>query len=101
MPTPQHGPETWVQIRRIFAAPPATVFEAWTKPEQLEKWMCRDTPQLEWLLRHAGAVCVECRVIGRSGDRVNKEQGAICSRLPSLLEFTCYRTKVQGDRVIW
>ena len=45
MPTPQEGPQTRVQIRRIFAAPRATVFEAWTKPEKLEKWMCRDTPQ--------------------------------------------------------
>ena len=45
MPTPQQGPQTRVQIRRIFAAPRAKVFEAWTKPEKLEKWMCRDTPQ--------------------------------------------------------
>jgi uncharacterized protein YndB with AHSA1/START domain len=45
MATPQQDPPTRVQIRRIFAAPRATVFEAWTKPEKLEKWMCRDTPQ--------------------------------------------------------
>jgi uncharacterized protein YndB with AHSA1/START domain len=37
--------ETGVQIRRVFAAPRAEVFEAWTKPEKLEKWMCRDTSQ--------------------------------------------------------
>ena len=45
MPTPQQGPQTRVQIRRIFAAPRAKVFEAWTKPEKLEKWMCRDPSQ--------------------------------------------------------
>jgi len=45
MADPQQVPETRVQIRRIFSAPLAKVFEAWTKPEKLEKWMCRDTPQ--------------------------------------------------------
>ena len=45
MSTPQQGPQTRVQIRRIFAAPRATVFEAWTKREHLEKWMCRDPSQ--------------------------------------------------------
>ena len=45
MTTGQQGPETRVQIRRIFAASRAKVFEAWTEPEKLEKWMCRDSPQ--------------------------------------------------------
>lgn len=45
METSQQAPQTRVQIRRIFAAPRVKVFEAWTKPEELEKWMCRDTPQ--------------------------------------------------------
>jgi len=45
MTTGQQGPETRVQIRRIFAASRAKVFEAWTEPEKLEKWMCRDNPQ--------------------------------------------------------
>ena len=45
MAIPQQGTETYVQIRRIFSAPCAQVFEAWTKPEKLEKWMCRDSPQ--------------------------------------------------------
>ena len=45
MATAQPDPETRVQIRRTFSVPCAKVFEAWTKPEKLEKWMCRDTPQ--------------------------------------------------------
>ncbi len=36
------GPETKVEIRRMFAATREKVFEAWTQREKLEKWMCRD-----------------------------------------------------------
>lgn len=33
-----------LEMRRIFRAPRAKVFAAWTQKEQLEKWMCRDVP---------------------------------------------------------
>jgi uncharacterized protein YndB with AHSA1/START domain len=39
------GPESRLQIRRMFAAPRPKVFEAWTEQEKLEKWMCRDNPK--------------------------------------------------------
>jgi uncharacterized protein YndB with AHSA1/START domain len=42
MATPQSSPEVTLQVRRTFAAPREKVFAAWTQPEQLEKWMCRD-----------------------------------------------------------
>ena len=42
MATPQNRPDFTLQIRRTFAAPREKVFTAWTQPEQLEKWMCRD-----------------------------------------------------------
>jgi uncharacterized protein YndB with AHSA1/START domain len=42
MATPQSSPEVALQVRRTFAAPREKVFAAWTEPEQLEKWMCRD-----------------------------------------------------------
>src|SRR6202795_2588701 len=35
------GPETKLEIRRMFAAPREKVFEAWTQREKIEKWMCR------------------------------------------------------------
>lgn len=35
------GPETKLEIRRMFAAPREKVFEAWTQREKLVKWMCR------------------------------------------------------------
>src|SRR5271156_371921 len=38
------GPETKLEIRRMFSAPREKVFEAWTQREKLEKWMCRDNP---------------------------------------------------------
>ena len=41
MASPATGPETKLEIRRMFAAPRENVFEAWTQREKLEKWMCR------------------------------------------------------------
>ncbi|MGA8220877.1 MAG: SRPBCC domain-containing protein [Candidatus Acidiferrales bacterium] len=40
------GPETKLEIRRMFAASREKVFEAWTQREKVEKWMCR-FPQAE------------------------------------------------------
>src|SRR5713226_380386 len=37
--------QTTLQIRRTFAAPREEVFEAWTQPEKLTKWLCRVTEQ--------------------------------------------------------
>jgi uncharacterized protein YndB with AHSA1/START domain len=42
MAVAQSRPDFTLQIHRIFAAPREKVFAAWTQPEQLEKWMCRD-----------------------------------------------------------
>ena len=41
MASPIQGPETKVEVRRMFVAPREKVFEAWTQREKLEKWMCR------------------------------------------------------------
>ena len=35
------GREIEAKITRIFAAPRERVFAAWTRPEQLARWMCR------------------------------------------------------------
>ncbi len=34
--------EFLLQIHRTFAASRQRVFDAWAKPEQLERWMCKD-----------------------------------------------------------
>ena len=33
-----------LEIRRVFHAPRARVWAAWTQREQLEEWMCKDVP---------------------------------------------------------
>jgi uncharacterized protein YndB with AHSA1/START domain len=40
-PRPAYGPETKIEVRRMFVAPREKVFEAWTQREKVEKWMCR------------------------------------------------------------
>lgn len=67
MDTTQAVPETRVQVRRIFSAPRHKVFEAWTKPEKLEMWMCRDSPQSltsysDFDVREAGGFRLENRL---------------------------------------
>lgn len=35
-------PDSTLRMRRVFSAPPRTVFEAWTEPGQLLRWFCPD-----------------------------------------------------------
>lgn len=37
------GPDAVVEIRRTFAATPEQVFDAWTRPEMMAKWFCRES----------------------------------------------------------
>lgn len=41
MANPAYGPETKLEVRRMFVASREKVFEAWTQREKVEKWMCR------------------------------------------------------------
>jgi|ERR1700735_1007516 uncharacterized protein YndB with AHSA1/START domain len=41
MANPARGPETKLEVRRMFVAPREKVFEAWTQREKVERWMCR------------------------------------------------------------
>jgi len=64
MASPTTGPETKLEIRRMFSAPRAKVFEAWTQREKLEKWMCRDssaatTRYTAFDVRPGGMNCME------------------------------------------
>jgi uncharacterized protein YndB with AHSA1/START domain len=36
-----HGPDTKLEVRRMFVAPREEVFAAWTQRGKVEKWMCR------------------------------------------------------------
>jgi len=67
MATTEQDSETRVQIRRTFKAPREKVFEAWTKPDKLEKWMCRDAPQSatrywDFDIREGGGFHLENRI---------------------------------------
>lgn len=60
------GPESRLQIRRMFSAPREKVFEAWTQREKLEKWMCRDDSEnvaryTEFNVCPGGTNCMEIR----------------------------------------
>jgi uncharacterized protein YndB with AHSA1/START domain len=61
------GPESRLQVRRMFAAPRPKVFEAWTQREKLEKWMCKVNPTIvtgytNFDVRPGGTNCMDVRV---------------------------------------
>jgi uncharacterized protein YndB with AHSA1/START domain len=47
MASPTPNSETKLELRRTFSAPRAKVFEAWTRREALDRWMCRDVASHE------------------------------------------------------
>ncbi len=59
-----------VVLRRVFHAPPALVFDAFTKPEMLKEWWGHEdttTPVAEVDLRVGGAYRLE--MVGKAGGR--------------------------------
>jgi uncharacterized protein YndB with AHSA1/START domain len=53
-----------MEMRRVFAAPRAVVFKAWTDPEQLAKWWGPTgftNPVCEIDVRHGGAIRIDMR----------------------------------------
>lgn len=64
---PHHGSEAReLEITRLFDAPPALVFEAWTSEEHLKHWFCP-----------AGFTVTDCTCEFREGGRFD-----ICMRSP-------------------
>jgi uncharacterized protein YndB with AHSA1/START domain len=64
MTSPPAGPEMSLQLRRVFQAPRQRVWAAWTRREQLEEWMCKDSPThntkyVELDLRPGGRYIIE------------------------------------------
>lgn len=58
MENPKIDEETMLEMRRIYAAPPQRVFQAWTEPEQVKRWF---GPK--------GCTCPEAEVDLRLGGR--------------------------------
>jgi uncharacterized protein YndB with AHSA1/START domain len=103
MATPQSSPELTLQVRRIFAAPREKVFAAWTRREQLEKWMCKDVSSHTVIhhqqdIRAGGRWCMEVRDPAKNevywGQGVYREVKA-----PEKLVFSWSWTKDKPDGV--
>jgi uncharacterized protein YndB with AHSA1/START domain len=71
MATPSLAPETSLQIKRTFAAPQQTLFDAWTKPERMQKWFLAGSMNHETKIHE-----VDLRVGGKiRAESVNKAEG--------------------------
>jgi uncharacterized protein YndB with AHSA1/START domain len=71
MATPSLAPETSLQIKRTFAAPQQTLFDAWTKPERMKKWFLVGSKNHETNIQE-----VDLRVGGKiRAEAVNKAEG--------------------------
>lgn len=71
MATPSLAPETSLQIKRTFAAPQQTLFDAWTKPERLKKWFLAGSKNHETRILE-----VDLRVGGKiRAESLNKAEG--------------------------
>jgi uncharacterized protein YndB with AHSA1/START domain len=83
--------ETTLQIKKIFAAPRQKVFEAWTEPEKLTRWLCRasarhSTKLLELDVRVGGHYRLEVTTPDE-GSRI--VSGTYCEvKIPERLVFT-------------
>jgi len=70
MATPSLAPETSLQIKRTFAAPLPTLFDAWTKPERMKKWFLMPSPGMESTIHE-----VDLRVGGKIRAEVQNKEG--------------------------
>jgi uncharacterized protein YndB with AHSA1/START domain len=62
-----------LEVRRTFAAPPARVFQAWTRPEELKRWAApgpMETPLAEVDLRVGGQYRIHMRAPDGAEHRV-------------------------------
>jgi glutathione S-transferase len=84
-----HEPDTAIRMSRVLRAPPATVFEALTRPELLQRWMCPESftvAHVEADARVGGRFRIEMR---QSDGRIFPATGTYTElRAPKLLAFT-------------
>ncbi len=72
MAAPKPSPETTLRIQRLFTAPREKVFQAWTEPDKMSKWLGRVTPQHSTRILEA-----DLRIGGRYRLEVGSPEGAL------------------------
>ena len=78
-------------VTRIFEAPPATVFKAWSQPELFQLW---------WVPKSAGGVrLVSCDMDVRTGGKYRLEFGAEGSE--TMAFYGKYLEVVPDQRIVW
>ena len=78
-------------VKRMFNAPPSTVFRAWSQPELFQRW---------WVPKSASGVSlVSCEMDVRTGGKYRLEFGAGGSN--TMAFYGKYLEVVQGERIAW
>ena len=88
--TVERKSEREMVVRRRFAAPAQTVFEAWTRPELLKQW---------WAPKSMGVPLASCELDARTGGRYRFEFGHDASK--SMAFFGKYIDVVSNARLAW
>lgn len=78
-------------VTRIFNAPPATVFKAWSQPELFQRW---------WMPKSVtGVSLVSCEMDVRTGGKYRLEFGAGGSE--TMAFYGKYLEVVPNQRIVW
>lgn len=91
-----------IELKRTFHAPREKVFEAWTRPELMQRWLCRTAPEAVVRvtsvdLRPGGAYRIE--VDGYTGKHYSLAGEYREVRPPERLAFTWQWVHQPGDPV--
>jgi len=78
-------------VRRVFDAPPGTVFKAWSQPDLFKRW---------WMPRSAtGVSLVGCDMDVRTGGKYRLEFGA--GGADTMAFYGKYLDVVPDERIVW
>ena len=78
-------------VRRVFNAPPSTVFRAWSQPELFQRW---------WVPKSASGVSLlSCDMDVRTGGKYRLEFGA--GESETMAFYGKYLEVVPDERIVW
>jgi uncharacterized protein YndB with AHSA1/START domain len=78
-------------VTRVFDAPARLVFEAWTKPELLQRW---------WVPKSFGITLISCEIDARTGGTYRFVFGHPASEQPMAF-FGRYIDVIPNRRLVW